>query len=979
MRREPLARLICFLLGCTTLWSGAPGRLPPGRAFGDLPLRFEPNVGQTDGAVQFLARGAGYALFVTPTGVTLRSGTVLRMQLVGSNPAATAEAREPHPARSHYLTGGRWHTGVPAFGRILYRDVYPGIHLAYYGNQGRLEYDFTVAPGADPAAIRVSFPRSEQVSITPAGDLVLTTPEGEMRQEQLRLYQESAGGVVEVTGKYVLTGPGQVGFEVGAYNHATPLVIDPVLSYATYLGGGSDDAITSMALDAAGNIYVAGWTSSTDFPVANAKQPVTGGGVDAFVAKLNPAGRTLLYATYLGGRMEDRALGLAVDPAGEAVITGYTYSTTFPTASAVQATPGGGRDAFVTKLNAAGNGLIFSTYLGGSGQDSGNGIALDAQGNIYVTGDTASTNFPTRNPFRAANQGQQDVFLAKLSPTGALLYSTYLGGSTDDHASAIAVDSSGSVYLTGGTDSLNFPVLGAAQPVNGGGQDAFVAKINAAGSGLVYSTFLGGRGGTIGHPETGNAIAVDSAGNAYIAGTTSSANFPLANAYQAQISGALDAFVAKLNAAGSALVYSTYLGGIGADYGTAIAVDAAGSAYVAGYTTSTDFPVSSAIQTNNAGLYNAYVVTLAPAGNAITFGTYVGGERSDTANTIAVDATGSIYIAGQTLSYRFPTMAPLQVTNLGGYGGFIAKIQPANCTYSLGSGAAVTMKSAGAGGTFNLVTQPGCPWAALGSAPWIVLPSPSGFGTGTVSYQVNAYTDGGVPRTGTITVAGQTMTITQTASLTNSEAFVRQLYLDFLGRQADSGLATWVDGLNTGQYTRAQVANSFFTNPDFYTNAKFLSKAYIGILRRDPDGSGWWDWWGAMHAGMTPAAVMPFFLSADEYVMIYGSLQSNTDFVTALYRNILGRDPDATGLNDWVGALTSGAWTRAQLALSFVQCDEFDASTQNRINTDLMYMGFFRRAPLATEISTWTTYLASNPLTSAISQFITNTEYLGRF
>jgi hypothetical protein len=661
---------------------------------GALPLRFERNVGQAGMGAEFVSRGAGYAVLVNSTGVTLRFGEVFRMRLEGANPAAEAELLEPFDSFSHYLRGQTWQTDVPTYARLVYHQVYPGIDVAYHGNPSRLEYDFIVAPGSDPAAIRMSFAPGDEATVSADGDVIVHTPKGELRQFRPRMYQQSSEGNLEVNGAYVPTGVAEIGFRVGEYDRDKPLIIDPTLTYSSYFGGSADDSISAIALDAEGNVYVAGWTDSVEFPVENATQSSDRGGVDAFVAKLNAAGTAVLYATYLGGRYSDRAAGIAVDASGCAVIAGSTQSPDFPTLNAFQGTLHGSSDAFVAKLNAEGNGLVFSTYLGGSGQESGNAVALDTAGNIYVTGNTNSANFPTLNAYQAAIRGSQNAFLVKLSPSGSLIYGTYLGGSLSDSGNGVAVDSFGNAYVAGGTTSPNFPVVGGVQTQNAGGQDAFVTKFDAAGTSLVYSTYLGGSSRTTSLPEMSNAIALDSAGDAYVTGETPSANFPLANAFQASIDGSLDAFVTELNPSGSAIVYSSYLGGSSVDYGNAIAVDLSGAAYVAGYTASTDFPLVDPIQAANAGSYDAFVVKVAPGGASLVFSTYLGGENADAANAIALDTSGNIYLAGQTLSYAFPTVTPLQASNPGGYGGFVASIRvatpPSVFIVSPASGAAVS-------------------------------------------------------------------------------------------------------------------------------------------------------------------------------------------------------------------------------------------------------------------------------------------------
>ena len=465
------------------------------------------------------------------------------------------------------------------------------------------------------------------------------------------------------------------GFEVASYDKAHPLMIDPTLVYSTYLGGSSDDVGYGIAVDSSGNAYVTGYTLSTDFPTANPLQAANGGGsYDAFVAKINAAGSALVYSTYLGGSGVDQGSGIAVDSSGNAYVTGYTSSTDFPTASPLQSSCGGCgsgyTDAFVAKLNAAGSALVYSTYLGGGDVDYGFGIAVDSSGNAYVTGMTPSTDFPTANPWQAANGGGYDAFVAKINAAGsALVYSTYLGGGDTEFGFGIAVDSSGNAYVTGDTYSTDFPTANPLQGTFGGYADAFVVKLNAAGS-AIYSTYLGGSS-----DDDGYAIAVDTSGNAYVTGDALSTDFPTANPLQAANGGDYDAFVAKLNAAGSALVYSTYLGGVTTDFGNGIAVDSVGNAYVTGPTGSADFPMANPLQ---AAFSGRFVTKLNAAGSALVYSTYLGGSGAEgnlgSGNRIAVDSSGNAYVTGYTTSTDFPTANPLQAANGGGYDAFVAKL-----------------------------------------------------------------------------------------------------------------------------------------------------------------------------------------------------------------------------------------------------------------------------------------------------------------
>ncbi len=569
---------------------------PAHAGYGHVPMYFVENRGQFGGSARYVVRGPPFTgYFASAEVVFLAGGGALRISFQGANSTPAIEGMEPMVARINFLIGatGEWKTNLPAWNSITYRAVFPGIDLIYTSSGDRLKSDFIVAPGADPGVIGLRYGTTRDttaVRLDETGALVLPAASGEFRENAPVLYQEIAGRRAPVEGSFLIRSDGTVGFRVGAYNHARTLIIDPVLSYSTYLGGGGMDAITSVAVDGAGNAYLAGWTTSTDLPSVNPAQALQGGSVDAFVAKLGPGGNSLIYCTYLGGRGDDRAFGIAVDSAGNAYVTGWTASSAFPTVLSLQSALAGGKDAFVAKLNPAGNVLLYSTYLGGAGNDSGNGIAVDSTGNAYVAGYTDSTNFPTRNAYQNSNRGSENAFVAKLSSSGTLVYSTYLGGNGSDAAAAIAVDSSGDAYVAGGTTSTNFPTAAPLQAASGGNQDAFIAKLSPAGNTLIYSTYLGGSGGLPGSMEAATAIAVDASGAAYVAGATSSTNFPVTSgALQATNMGEGDAFVSKLNPAGSALVYSTYLGGSSVDYASGIAVDFLGDAYVSGYTASSDY------------------------------------------------------------------------------------------------------------------------------------------------------------------------------------------------------------------------------------------------------------------------------------------------------------------------------------------------------------------------------------------------------
>ncbi len=673
-------------------------------SYGKLPLRFEANQGQTDEDVKFLSRGKGYTMFLTSGGAVMAmraSGpenkhpgalgeresrrsqratesvrsTLLRMNLVGANRVARVVGGEELPGKSNYFIGNdpsKWRIAVPNYDRVKYESVYSGVDLVYYGHQGELESDFIVAAGADAGAIRLRIEGAKRVKINRQGDLELKMNGGEVVLGKPLVYQ-GGGGETEkhiIAGRYTVKGRGEIGFEVASYDKREPLIIDPVLRYSTYLGGNGYDIGNGIAVDAADNAYVIGSTSSTNFPTANPLAGASAGGQDVFVTKMNAAGNALVYCTYLGGSGTDYGYGIAVDADGNAYVTGETDSTNFPTMNPFQAANGGNGDAFVTKLNATGNALIYSTYLGGSTSDMGAAIAVDAAGNAYVTGSAYSTDFPTVNPFQASSGGSYDAFVTKLNAAGnALVYSTHLGGSDADYGQGIAVDAEGNAYVAGYTYSKDFPTVNPFQPTLNGLINAFVTKFDGVGNGVFYSTYLGGN-----NVDVGQGIAIDAAGNAYVTGTTESVDFPTMNAFQATLEGGQDAFVTKLNAAGDALVYSTYLGGKLGDLAYGIAVDAAGSAYVTGYTHSTDFPTKNPFQANfGGGDVDAFVTKLNTAGSGLVYSTYLGGSGNDGGLGIAVNA-GNAYVTGSTYSSDFPTMNPFQASYAGGGDAFVAKI-----------------------------------------------------------------------------------------------------------------------------------------------------------------------------------------------------------------------------------------------------------------------------------------------------------------
>lgn len=677
-------------------------------AFSSLAPSFEANFGQADPRVLFLSHASGHAMFLTRDGAVLtlptlddQASTGSRASHTWSHPVGAAlgftfldanrqphiSGRDPQPGVSNYLMGSDpdgWITDVPHFARVNYEDLYDGIDLTYYGNdQGELEFDLTVAPDVDPSLIRLAYTGALGLEIDGMGALVIELRGSEMRQPLPAMYQWVDGTRRQVRGTYVLHGPNEVGFVVEDYDPDVALVIDPVISHSTYLGGTGDEFPIWSDIDTSGNFYVTGITFSPDFPTtAGAFQEAFAGKADAFVTKLDPSGSGLVYSTYLGSKGFDVAIGLDVNSAGEVVVTGATSSPKFPTTagSFEQHYSGGREDAFVTKLDAAGSNLVFSTLLGGQGFDEGFIAFFDAAGNVHVEGDTGSKKFPTTaGSFQSTyGGGPSDGFVTKLNAAGAaLIYSTYVGGSDFDGAHDGWLDGAGNFYIDGLTASTDFPTTqGAFQTDSAGGLDAFAAKVDPTGSRLLYATYVGGSG-----DEDVLDMTADTAGNAFVPGPTTSTDFPTtAGAFQPSFQGGDgDGYVIKLDPTGSSAVYSTYLGGSGLDVAGAIRVDESGVAHIPGITASTNFPVTSdAFQPSyGGGPTDAFVASLSADGSTLLTSSFLGGSGEDgSAGSGAwLDGSGNFFIPGFTNSADFTTTAgALQTANAGGFDVFLVKL-----------------------------------------------------------------------------------------------------------------------------------------------------------------------------------------------------------------------------------------------------------------------------------------------------------------
>ena len=801
------------------------------QTYGKLPLTFEANQGQSDKQVKFLSRGEGYTLFLTGDEAVLSlrrapthdfdreavanlkpeefkatdlNAAVLRMKLVGVNPAVEISGAAPQEGKSNYFVGNdpsQWHTTVTNYSQVRYENAYPGVDLVYYGNRQQLEYDFVVAPGVDPSAISLNITAESALSgkstsallrIAEDGDLLVPTAGGDVRFHKPIAFQpavssdiHSIGGDPSATGdsvdgRWVLKGDNQIGFELSSYDRTRALIIDPVLRYSTYVGGTGTDGAFGVAIDQYGNAYVTGFTSSTNFPTKNPYQKNNAGGIDTFVFKLNRTGTALVYSTYLGGSATEYPFGISVDSKGEAYEVGNTGSNNFPvTAStAYQKTCPSCSNypaVFLTKFSTAGNTILYSTYLGGSGDNRAFGITLDSTGDAYIIGWTTSTNFPvSANAYQTSNNASVNtVFVSELNPAASgaasLVYSTYLGGNNDDVGFGIALDSSNNIVVTGYTYSLDFPVTtGAFQTATTLNGAAFISKLNptatTAPAELVYSTYLGGTDGT----SAGNSVKVDSGGNAYVTGYTCASDFYTNNAVQSAFGGDCtsaggDAFVTELNlTAGSAPVFSTYLGGSGDDVGFSIGLDQSNNIYIIGRSSSTNYPVTAgAFQTTMAGGYDCIYSVLAAGGTKLLYSTYLGGTAVDVAFVMATDKLGDSYIIGRTYSTNFPvTPGAFQTTIKGSTNAVVFEFSPGDQTWPMSLNFGV-----------EAIGQTSAPLSTTltNSDPAVLtIGTPSLVGTAAADYTITNNTCGSTLAPG----ASCTVTVTLTPSATGTRSAI---------------------------------------------------------------------------------------------------------------------------------------------------------------------------------------------------------------
>jgi hypothetical protein len=708
-------------------------------------LRFEANRGQFAPEVRYLARAGALSVLLSddamafrPAGLAGYSSVTLRLE--GSAPV-TPVADQQLPTKSHYLRGNdpsRWRTDVPSFAQVRYPALRPGVDLVCHGDGSAFEYDLVLAPGRDVEDLRIFVEGAVALSILPSGALALATSQGDFVQGLPAAYQSREdGGREPVAVSYRLFDSNRIGFEVAEFDRSRALVVDPVLSYSTFLGGTSADSAEAVAVDLRGSVYLAG-TALEGFPAsAGSLQSKCGGDTDAFVAKLAPDGRSLVFATYLGGSGDDAAASIAVDRDGNTYVAGQTLSPDFPTANAIEPAPCGPQAGFLAMLDTTGSLLVYSTYLGGSEADTATGVTVDALGDAFVTGQTQSPSFPLELPLQSALAGGTDIFVSKLGPGGTtLLYSTYVGGLHDDEGFGIALDAAGDAYVTGATFSLDFPEQGGIPSSGMGG--AFLFELDPGGSSFVYSVTLGA------DVDQGQAVAVDSSGNAFIAGLAASGLYPVLH----PLPGAPDpsgthAFVTKIGASGASMAYSTLLGGSNFDSATGIAVDGSGDAFVTGYTYSSDYPTVAALQTDPVTIVNgiaAFVSEIEPDGSGFIYSTYLGGAGSTYAYGIAMGPGPLAYVVGATGDLDFPTQNGLQPAFASGTAGsqaFLSVLGPGERPLLVVSPSPARVEALGTT-TFHAVGGSG------GGYVFSLLASPSGGSIDPTSGKYAAGSKGGV-------------------------------------------------------------------------------------------------------------------------------------------------------------------------------------------------------------------------------------------
>jgi hypothetical protein len=697
----PVVALLCvlgFTLAARTDKTSALGATEASAAsgavsveFAQVPLYFVENRGQHAAEALFSAAPPGYTLWMTKSGLVFDSSrktaageregaefsrSVSRLKFVGASAEVRVEAIEPDACRVSYFKGNSpagWVKDVPTSRAVRYSGIYPATDLKVYGTSSAVEYDWIVSPGGDPGLIRFKYEASGGVRLSAGGDLVVSTSFGDLVHHKPVCYQEISGVRLPVSASFQALGEGVFGFELSAYDHSIPLVIDPVVLVAsTYIGGADRDAVLAVTADARGAIYATGHTLSSDFPALKGYDMKLSDDYDAVVLKFAPDGKTLVFSTYFGGKGYERGNDIVIDRKRTIWVVGGTESDDYPTKNAVDDTANGDQDGFLARFNPLGNALLYSTYLGGGQTDTARSLGVGSDFSVVVSGSTQSKNFPVKDAFQEELGGVKDAFLVKYAAGAkSILYATYLGGTGEDLAYSVALGSDSAAYLGGYSMSSDFPVKNPYDSTRSGSSDAIAAKFDSKGA-LVYSTYIGGA-----DLDKAMRIVVDSKGAAYLTGYTVSKNFPTKNAYDDSHNGYYDIFILKLAPSGKSLEFSTYLGGSHYDTAYGMALDASGAVWIGGITDSPGFPLKDPIDSTlgGNGKTDGFVARISKTRAKLEFSTFLGGQGAETLNDLAGSADGTVVAGGYTDSTDFPVLNPYDGTFNGGIDCFITKFK----------------------------------------------------------------------------------------------------------------------------------------------------------------------------------------------------------------------------------------------------------------------------------------------------------------
>jgi len=760
-----------------------------------VPLYYEPNVGQADPAVQVISRGGGFVTLLTGTETYFINASTPQpfgLKFLGAAGAAKATLEEELPGVSHYFHGkdrSKWRTNVKHYARARFSQVYPGVDVLFYAGEKRMEYDFIVAPGADPSVIQMAWTNVEATRVDESGDLIVTTAAGDIRQKRPVVFQEVGGKRLPVEARYRRTADGIYSLDLGAWDQQYALVIDPSLQYSTYIGGAQLEESTTMIIDQAGNAVIGGYSFSTDFPVGAVNLRFIGTNEEAFLTKINNDGTQLMFTVFLGGEQFETVSAVTTDNEGNYYITGRTQSFSFPSSDdAYQEFYSGAQDAFVAKISANGSQLLYSTFFGMSNaHELSNAIGVDSNGNAVIAGSSSSSSLPTTvGAFDRTQNGGEDGFVARFSSNGRqLLMSTFLGGSGLDVIYGMTQDVAGELYLVGTTSSADFPTTtGAYQRTLSGVKDAFVCKMSQNGKRVSFCSLFGGTGA-----DEGTAIALETGGRIVIAGSTSTGTFPATtHALRKVVGGPTDAYLARFNSQGTAVIAATLLGGLGDEFLGSVFSMTGGYMVIGGTTTSLNFPSTrEAFQFSSTASGDGFLSVITPLANELTFSTIIGGTITDQVRAIARDRFGDVYMAGASNSPDLVTTPTAYDTTInGGADLFVARVLGISGQECIGTVTSTLTTYGFNGGGGGVGIGSGCVWNAFSAAPWVTFSEPAppvlSQDAGSLNYVVapNTSTE---PRTASIYAAGNLVQILQkgTADIAPySDVPANNLFADYI-------------------------------------------------------------------------------------------------------------------------------------------------------------------------------------------------------